>query len=133
MEFGGDAERDWGWERDEGGGILREEGSDLGRPLAGNGGLLSDIFRGLSMSGKSRSTSEPGGGKSEDGLSLAGDRGLSGQRRRFSIIRERVRRKKRAWDGRRGHDPSRDFLIPWVKFRSTSNRGNQAHQSHRNR
>jgi len=78
MELGGEAEWDWGWGRDEGGGSLREEGRDLGRPLVGNGGLLSDIFRGLSISGRRRSTSELGGGKSGDGLSLAGDRGLSG-------------------------------------------------------
>ena len=54
----------------------------------GNGGLPSDMFRGLSMSGKRRSTSGFGRGKSDD-LSLTGDRGLSGQRRkRVSMIRK---------------------------------------------
>lgn len=49
---------------------------------------MSDMFRGFSISGKRRSTSEPGGRKSEGGLSLAGDGWLSGQwRRRVSIVR----------------------------------------------
>ena len=99
LEEDADAERgrSRGW--DEGGGNLREEG--LKRPLAGNGGLLSDIFRGSSISGKRRSASGPGGGKLEEGLSLAGDRGLSGQwRGRVSIIRKRkcvFQEEKRAW------------------------------------
>ena len=80
MELEGDAEaeRDRGCGRDEGGGNLRE---DLERPLAGNEGLLSGIFRGLSISGRRRSASGPGGGKSEGGLSPAGGGGMTGHRK----------------------------------------------------
>lgn len=75
-------EMDLGWERDEGGGNLLEEDRDLGRPLAGNGGLLSDMFRGFSISGKRRSASGPGRGKLAGGLSVVGDGRVSVQRRK---------------------------------------------------
>ena len=57
---------------------------------------MSDMFRGFSISGKRRSTSELGGRKSEGGLSLAGDGRMSGQWRRGVSI---VRREKRVSKG----------------------------------
>jgi hypothetical protein len=51
------------------------------------------MLRGLSMSGKSRSASALGGGKSEGGLSLEGDRRLSGQQReKVSMVEKREER-----------------------------------------
>jgi hypothetical protein len=73
------------------------------------------MIKGLSMSGKRRSTSGPGEGKSEGGLSLVEGRFSSQRRRRVSIIKKKRacskvgNEKRERGDKKEKHDECHDF------------------------